>query len=129
MRDLTNQMERYVGQLRNITPPYEQRQWMRELVDAAADLLRHDTPDSQRLLDDILHNPPQGMDRPLLDAVTRLVDRALTLPTNQAERNQVINELERLAEEILTGPAPGQGPPAGLLQKYQQAVIRRREAE
>jgi hypothetical protein len=129
MGQLTNQMENLAGQLRRASAPYEQRQWMRELVDAAADILRSDTPDSQRAYHDILNNPPQGMDQSLYDAVTRITDQALSLPGNQSEKNAVINELEHMAEGILTGPAPGQGPPAGLLQKYQQAVIRRRQTE
>lgn len=129
VRDLTSRVESYLGQLRRISPPYGHREWMRELVEAATDVLRSDTPDSQRYLNDVLHNPPQGIDQALMDSVTRVVDQALALPTNQKERNELINELEHLAERIVTGPAPGQGPPAGLIQKYQQAVIRRRQAE
>lgn len=98
------------------------RAWARDALEAASRAVRTGSRSDRAVLDSILRSPPPGMDRRLMDQTSSAVDAALSAPVNTAQREAVAQALERVANEIFSGSLPGQGPPAGMLDRYRQVM-------
>lgn len=111
--------------LRNLPPQgvsSEQRVWARETLEAAARLARSGSQADRRVLGQALRSPPRGTSAQLVSQVARTVNDAVSIPETQQQRAAVATELERAANEAFNGSLPGQGPPAGMMDRYQRVM-------
>jgi hypothetical protein len=114
-----------VNVLRNLPPQGvspEQRIWARETLEAAARFLATGSGQDRRALDQALRSPPPGTSRQLAASLTRAVNEAISIPETPQQRDAVRTELERAANEAFSGHRPGEGPPAGMIERYERIM-------
>ncbi len=98
---------------------YEQRGWVRDALETAADVLRQGRrgPDTSAL-DQLLDNPPQNMPPHVVELVKDHISEALGLPESARESEPVRQALEQAANGVVSGPASGTA--RSLQQRWQQ---------
>ncbi|MFH0884729.1 MAG: hypothetical protein V1861_03395 [Candidatus Micrarchaeota archaeon] len=114
-----------VNVLRNLPPQGvspEQRMWVRETLEAAARFAVSGSRADRRALDQALRSPPRGTSRQLASSVSSAVNEAVSIPETPQQRDAVRHELERAANEAFSGSRPGEGPPAGMIERYERIM-------
>ncbi len=120
MRALDARLETMIRDFTPLSPQH--RSWARDVLDAASQALRSG---DRRALDSALRSPPAGLDPRLSGQVSAAANAALAAPATAPQREAVAQTLDKVANELFSGHLPGQGPPAGMLQRYRNAVPKR----
>lgn len=115
---------RFEGGLNNLVNrvqplTHEQRGWVREALESAADVLRQTRRGPDTLaLDQLLDNPPSNMPPDMVELVKDHISEALGLPESSREAEPVRQALEQAANAVVSGPASGTA--RSLQQRWQQ---------